>query len=175
MRWVVIYLAPHNYHRYHSPAFFTANYRRHIAGWLTLVRPSYIEKHKDCLKENERVNLLGEWKHGFFAMSFIGALAVGSIKLHFDDVLKTDIPNPLEPYVSDRNYQTLFNQEFEEDTNGNQFLKIPQLKSKIKENITSGQKDPLSGEPVLSSDDMVKYLNEFDIKDLPSNFEYSPT
>ena len=108
VKYCVIYLAPHNYHRYHSPAYFTANYRRHIAGYLELVRPSYIEKHKDVLKENERVNLLGEWKHGFFALSFIGATAVGSIKVHFDDVLKTNVSNPLEPYVNDRNYQTLF-------------------------------------------------------------------
>jgi phosphatidylserine decarboxylase len=49
------------------------------------VRPDYLEKHKDVLKDNERVNLLGEWAHGFFTMSFIGALNVGSIKLLFDD------------------------------------------------------------------------------------------
>jgi phosphatidylserine decarboxylase len=83
--FAVIYLAPQDYHRYHSPAHFTANYRRHIAGYLEPVMPSYLKKHKDVLKENERVNVLGEWAHGFFAISFIGALNVGSIKLLFDD------------------------------------------------------------------------------------------
>ena len=49
--------------------------------------PSYLQKHRDVLKQNERVNLLGDWAHGFFAISFIGALNVGSIKINFDDLL----------------------------------------------------------------------------------------
>jgi phosphatidylserine decarboxylase len=57
----VIYLAPSDYHRFHSPTVFTANYRRHIAGYLEPVKPAYINKHKDVLKDNERVNILGEW------------------------------------------------------------------------------------------------------------------
>ena len=77
--YVIIYLAPQDYHRYHSPCFFTANYRRHIAGFLEPVMPAYLKKHKNVLKENERVNLLGDWKNGFFAISFVGALNVGSI------------------------------------------------------------------------------------------------
>jgi phosphatidylserine decarboxylase len=74
---------------------------------LEPVRPSYIEKHKDVLKDNERVNILGEWVNGFFTISFIGALNVGSIKLLFDDQLKTNKKAPAEPYFMDRNYQTL--------------------------------------------------------------------
>lgn len=105
--YIVIYLAPGDYHRYHSPAFFTANYRRHIAGYLEPVMPSYLLKHKDVLKENERVNLLGEWKHGLFSMSFVGALNVGSIHLFFDNELKTNLSAPKHPYISDKNYSTL--------------------------------------------------------------------
>ena len=81
--YCVLYLSPADYHRYHSPAFFTANYRRHIAGYLQPVDPRYLERHKDVLKNNERVNILGDWAHGFFAISFIGAFNVGSVKLHF--------------------------------------------------------------------------------------------
>ena len=99
--FAVIYLAPQDYHRYHSPAHFTANYRRHIVGYLEPVRPDYLLKHKDVLKDNERVNVLGEWVHGFFTISFIGALNVGSIKLLFDDQLRTNIKSPQEPYFTD--------------------------------------------------------------------------
>lgn len=60
--------------------------------------PSYLQKHRDVLKQNERVNLLGDWAHGFFAISFIGALNVGSIKINFDDLLKTNIKKPVQPY-----------------------------------------------------------------------------
>lgn len=88
--YTVIYLAPGDYHRYHSPTSFTANFRRHIAGYLELVDPRYLKGHRDVLKTNERVNLLGDWSHGFFAMSFVGALNVGSIKLHFDESLITN-------------------------------------------------------------------------------------
>ena len=59
--FMVVYLAPGDYHRYHSPATFTANYRRHIPGYLEPVDPRYLKGHKDVLKSNERVNLLGDW------------------------------------------------------------------------------------------------------------------
>jgi len=40
--YLIIYLAPGDYHRYHSPASFIANYRRHIVGYLEPVRPDYL-------------------------------------------------------------------------------------------------------------------------------------
>lgn len=121
--------------------------------------PSYLKKHKDVLKENERVNLLGEWAHGFFAMSFVGALNVGSITLHFDDVLKTNIKTPEHPYLLDQNYTVLINQEDGLNVLGNQYMRIPQ---------PLGQADSLAqSEPSLESDDLTQYLNEFDIKDIP--------
>ena len=107
--YLVIYLAPSDYHRYHSPAHFTANYRRHVVGYLEPVRPSYLEKHRDVLTQNERVNLLGDWEHGFFAMSFIGALNVGSINLHFDEEIATNKYAPEYPYIDDKNYRVMVN------------------------------------------------------------------
>ena len=116
--YAVIYLAPQDYHRFHAPTTFTANYRRHITGYLDIVRPSYLEKHKDVLKDNERVNLLGEWANGFFTISFIGALNVGSIKVNFDDTLKTNVKGQKDSYFNDRNYQTL-------NEGGGAFLSFP--------------------------------------------------
>jgi phosphatidylserine decarboxylase len=87
---MVIYLAPSDYHRFHAPAICNAEYRRHIAGYLDPVKPSYVNKHKDVFKNNERVNLFGNWSNGFFFQSFVGALNVGSIKLLCDPKLTTN-------------------------------------------------------------------------------------
>ena len=70
--------------------------------------PSYLEGHKDVLKSNERVNILGEWIQGFFLISFIGALNVGSVKVNFDSELKSNVVRPQKPYISDFNYSLLF-------------------------------------------------------------------
>ena len=43
--YMVVYLAPGDYHRFHSPATFTASYRRHICGYLEPVDPRYLKGH----------------------------------------------------------------------------------------------------------------------------------
>ena len=106
MLWMVIYLAPGDYHRYHSPADFTASYRRHLPGYLQPVDPRFLRKHRNVLKSNERVNLFGHWIHGFFGLSFVGATNVGSVKIHFDEGLKTNVRRP-EVFSNDRNYAML--------------------------------------------------------------------
>lgn len=88
--YMVIYLAPSDYHRFHAPAHCTAEYRRHIAGYLDPVKPAYVNRHRDVFKNNERVNLFGGWTHGFFFQSFVGALNVGSIRLLCDPKLNTN-------------------------------------------------------------------------------------
>jgi phosphatidylserine decarboxylase len=88
--YLVVYLSPGDYHRFHSPANFTANYRRHVAGYLEPVDPRYLKTHTEVFKSNERVNLLGNWTHGFFAYCMVGATNVGSIKLNFDDSVRTN-------------------------------------------------------------------------------------
>lgn len=85
--YMVIYLSPGDYHRFHSPAIHTASYRRHIAGYLSPVKPAYVNRHKDVFNHNERVNIFGRWNQNqdFFFTSFVGALNVGSILLDFDE------------------------------------------------------------------------------------------
>lgn len=89
----VIYLAPGDYHRFHSPTDWTISQRRHFAGELLSVSPASFSLVNNLLVLNERVVLLGEWMHGFFSMIPVGATNVGSIKLHFDQDLKTNLPH----------------------------------------------------------------------------------
>jgi len=107
LHYMVIYLSPGDYHRFHSPAIHTGHYRRHIAGYLSPVKPSYVNKHRDVFKNNERVNIFGEWKdtNDFFFTSFVGALNVGSILLDFDTDVATNLAMPADPYYTDKAYR----------------------------------------------------------------------
>ncbi|KAK9459697.1 phosphatidylserine decarboxylase-domain-containing protein [Lipomyces oligophaga] len=92
MFFCVIYLAPGDYHRFHSPVNWVAETRRHFAGELYSVAPYFQHRLSGLFVLNERVALLGRWQHGFFSMTPVGATNVGSIKVHFDKDLKTNDP-----------------------------------------------------------------------------------
>lgn len=86
----VIYLAPGDYHHFHSPANWDIYKRRHFAGELYSVSPMMANMLKNLFVLNERVVLFGQWQHGFFSMIPVGATNVGSIKIDFDTQLKTN-------------------------------------------------------------------------------------
>ncbi|KAF9582465.1 phosphatidylserine decarboxylase 1 [Lunasporangiospora selenospora] len=86
----VIYLAPGDYHRFHSPTNWVAERRRHFSGELYSVSPWMVKQLQDLFVLNERVVLLGKWRHGFFSMVPVGATNVGSIVLNFDKELRTN-------------------------------------------------------------------------------------
>ncbi|KAB8069106.1 phosphatidylserine decarboxylase-domain-containing protein [Aspergillus leporis] len=88
--YVVIYLAPGDYHRFHSPVSWVVESRRHFAGELYSVSP-YLQRHLPGLFTlNERVVFLGRWRWGFFSYTPVGATNVGSIKVNFDSELRTN-------------------------------------------------------------------------------------
>lgn len=88
--YVVIYLAPGDYHRFHSPVPWVVESRRHFAGELYSVSP-YLQRHLPGLFTlNERVAFLGRWRWGFFSYTPVGATNVGSIKVNFDAELRTN-------------------------------------------------------------------------------------
>ncbi|KAH9947411.1 phosphatidylserine decarboxylase [Amylocystis lapponica] len=87
----VIYLAPGDYHRFHSPTAWVVEKRRHFIGDLFSVSPWMAKRLENLFVLNERVALLGRWKYGFFGMVPVGATNVGSIKIDFDQALRTNV------------------------------------------------------------------------------------
>lgn len=86
----IIYLAPGDYHRFHSPADWSAAHRRHFPGELFSVNPGIAAWIRGLFNLNERVVLTGKWKYGFFSMAAVGATNVGSINIYFDEDLSTN-------------------------------------------------------------------------------------
>lgn len=86
----VIYLAPGDYHRFHSPTDWNIHYRRHFPGELFSVNPSVARWLEGLFNFNERVVYYGDWKYGFFSYTAVGATNVGSIKVFMDEDLTTN-------------------------------------------------------------------------------------
>lgn len=88
--YCVVYLAPGDYHRFHSPVSWVVESRRHFAGELYSVSPYLQRTLPGLFTLNERVCLLGRWKYGFFSFTPVGATNVGSIVINFDRELRTN-------------------------------------------------------------------------------------
>lgn len=87
---VTLYLSPGDHHRYYSPTEWTVTGRTHIAGQLLPVNPVVAHLLPSLLCTNERVALFGEWEHGFFSYTAVGATNVGSMRLSFEPELHTN-------------------------------------------------------------------------------------
>jgi phosphatidylserine decarboxylase precursor len=69
-------------------------------GELFSVSPYMAKRLENLFVLNERVALLGRWKHGFFGMVPVGATNVGSIKINFDQVSTPTNTNTLSCSIS---------------------------------------------------------------------------
>ncbi|CAL8079607.1 unnamed protein product [Calicophoron daubneyi] len=87
---ILIYLAPGDYHRFHSPTDWLIFMRRHFPGKLYSVAPSFVSQMENLYCTNERVVYTGRWKYGFFAYIAVGATNVGSIEIFSDPDLITN-------------------------------------------------------------------------------------
>ncbi|XP_030847302.1 phosphatidylserine decarboxylase proenzyme, mitochondrial isoform X2 [Strongylocentrotus purpuratus] len=93
----VIYLAPGDYHRFHSPTDWTAHHRRHFPGELLSVNPGIARWVRGLFNFNERVCITGDWQHGFFSFTAVGATNVGSISFYCDEELCTNLTGKCKP------------------------------------------------------------------------------
>lgn len=87
---LTIYLAPGDYHRFHSPTDWQIKFRRHFQGKLLSVNPRIAGWLPDLFSLNERVVYIGEWGGGFMSYAAVGATNVGSIKVYCDRNLATN-------------------------------------------------------------------------------------
>jgi len=55
-------------------------------GELYCVNPGVVRWLQGLFNFNERVMYVGNWQHGFFSLTAVGATLVGSINVHFDKV-----------------------------------------------------------------------------------------
>ncbi|KAG4304311.1 hypothetical protein PORY_002286 [Pneumocystis oryctolagi] len=88
--FAVIYLAPGDYHRFHSPANWVVEKRRYFSGELFSVSPYFAKRISNLFVLNERVVLLGQYRYGFMSMIPVGATNVGSICIDFDKDFRTN-------------------------------------------------------------------------------------
>ncbi|XP_041456911.1 phosphatidylserine decarboxylase proenzyme, mitochondrial-like isoform X1 [Lytechinus variegatus] len=95
----VIYLAPGDYHRFHSPTNWTAHHRRHFPGELLSVNPGIARWVRGLFNYNERVCITGEWQYGFFSLTAVGATNVGSIAFYCDQELCTNLTGKYKPGI----------------------------------------------------------------------------
>ena len=97
LQYIVMYLAPGDYHHFHSPSGCEITQRRHFPGALIPVRPWAVERIPGLYCYNERVVLNGKWINGFFSFVAVGGLNVGSIEIRSDEQLQTNQDSTL-PY-----------------------------------------------------------------------------
>ncbi|MBA4492942.1 archaetidylserine decarboxylase [Paenactinomyces guangxiensis] len=89
-QYITIYLSPRDYHRIHMPVSGTIREVTYIPGELYPVNETGVHLIPGLFAENERVISYISTDFGVVALIKIGATNVGSIKLVFDEEVKTN-------------------------------------------------------------------------------------
>ncbi len=77
--YCTVYLAPGDYHRFHSPANIKIESVESFSGEVLSVAPLMMKLVPHLLCINERKAINGKWKHGRISIVPVGAANVGSI------------------------------------------------------------------------------------------------
>lgn len=78
---LVVYLAPGDYHRFHTPVNMDILKRTPIDGRCDSVSEKTISKGKPIYEKNGRITLTCKWKEGLMTMVMVGALNVMRINI----------------------------------------------------------------------------------------------
>lgn len=97
---IVFYLAPGDYHRYHSMAHSVLIDRVHVAGELFTVKDTFVSRFSGVYEVNERVVLNASWKYGFLSQVYVAATNVGTMSLNVDPDLNTNQAFSSGPIIS---------------------------------------------------------------------------
>ena len=90
------YLAPHNYHRVHSPVSGEVKWSTLVPGELWPVNSWSVKNIDGLYAVNERVVSGIETERGKMILVMVGATNVGSMSFSFDPNIKTNIPRKRE-------------------------------------------------------------------------------
>ncbi|ODV80796.1 phosphatidylserine decarboxylase [Suhomyces tanzawaensis NRRL Y-17324] len=183
--FTVIYLAPGDYHHYHSPTNWVTTLRRHFIGELFSVAPFFQKTLQGLFVLNERVALLGYWKYGFFSMIPVGATNVGSIVVNFDKDLKTNDVYEHEVYSrsASPDEKTPLLEASSESSEVNTIATTESKKKKLKKNTVyeatySKASRILGGYPLTKGQEMGGFKlgsTVVLIFEAPSNFKFNLT
>ncbi|KAI5132869.1 phosphatidylserine decarboxylase [Nematocida ausubeli] len=94
LKHIVIYLAPHNYHRIHSFTEFVVRDVMHIPSLLFSIGKKSMEYFPGLLAKNERVVFSGEYEYGYCGMVAVGSVGVGSISTTIANIKTNRVSGP---------------------------------------------------------------------------------
>lgn len=78
---IVIYLAPGDYHRFHSPADLSIIKQISIPGKCDPVNEAAILSGRCKYEKNGRISVFSKWQEGLLTMIMVGALNVSRIHI----------------------------------------------------------------------------------------------
>ena len=90
LKYIVLYLCPGDYHRFHAPTAYHVTGAKHFSGEVLSVNKLSLKYLNDVFSVNERVVLSGTWSQGNMWYTAVAAHGVGNMKLSFENKLKTN-------------------------------------------------------------------------------------
>ena len=115
-KYVVLYLCPGDYHRFHSPTVFQLESAKHFSGEVLSVNKQSLALLNDVFSVNERVVLAGTWSQGAMYYAAVAAHGVGNITLSFEKKLRTNDVRTVPVYCGGDVRNRVFDEKFEHGT-----------------------------------------------------------